>query len=231
MAERDVQAREAWGPVPDAFSGVATPDQIAEQEVRIGKPPIVVFHRIDHGWVEVMPGVALPTRFEAVVTEEDYAPVHLALVVEERRAVLDQVLFYRRPGDPPLRVTKMRPPLDRYATRAAAIAAVQIVANDDGSFGAVRSDETAIAFLENYEPIPRARRRGRKLSEAELKKAARIYREALPSGKPVKALRDEIPMSRSTAHRWIEEARRRGFLGNEAARPKRRTKRKGKSNA
>jgi hypothetical protein len=61
--------------------------------------------------------------------------------------------------------------------------------------------------------LPR-RRTARRLSDDNLERAALIYTEALARGRrdPVACVVEELYLSRSTAGRWIMEARRKGYL-------------------
>jgi len=57
------------------------------------------------------------------------------------------------------------------------------------------------------------RRQGARVPDAFLEKVAAIYRRALEQGEPpTETVRKVMPGSRSSAGRWVEEARRRGYL-------------------
>ena len=87
----------------------------------------------------------------------------------------------------------------------------------EGGFEEFREALEAAGVNPKYE---RPRGRGHRLSDDQLKDVAKTYRLALKSGTaPVKAVQDAFgPISRSAAGRWVEEARRRGFLGPAPAR-------------
>lgn len=59
--------------------------------------------------------------------------------------------------------------------------------------------------------------RGARITDDQLREVAMVYRAALAESEgrkaPTEAVRDMFTISRSTAGRWVEEARRRGFLG------------------
>jgi hypothetical protein len=64
--------------------------------------------------------------------------------------------------------------------------------------------------IEQRSPRPR----GSRLSDEELDEIASLYRNALAVGRPPTATVAKVrSVTRSTASRWIYEARRRGFLG------------------
>lgn len=69
------------------------------------------------------------------------------------------------------------------------------------------------AVMKAHEQAVRAPRRGSRIADAQLRTVASVYREALRTGAPpAEAVKDELGVPRSTAGRWVAEARRRGFL-------------------
>ena len=63
-----------------------------------------------------------------------------------------------------------------------------------------------------WEKAPR-RKPGERLDESVYERVAATYRRALGTRNPTAAVKDEFHVSRSTAGRWVGEARRRGHLG------------------
>lgn len=227
----------AWGPQPEDFG---EDDEQRQRRIRaildvadvveakrwrrptwVGSPPLEVTHDLDTRWVEIRGALALPAHFIAVVRDERYPWTVLDLAVEEREVVCNRVTFIRKPGDPSLRATEIRRPIDGFKREAEALAAARLGERADGTQSLIRNDFTSDEYLEVTDPIRRERRRGRRLEDDELREAAAIYRTNLAGGKPIKALMREKNIEHSTAHRWITEARRRGFLEpDEVARPK-----------
>lgn len=70
------------------------------------------------------------------------------------------------------------------------------------------------AVKRGFAPRPPLQR-GKRLDSIWLQRAANTYRDALQDGvSPTKAVFETYPISRSTAGRWISEARKRGLLGD-----------------
>lgn len=62
--------------------------------------------------------------------------------------------------------------------------------------------------------------RGRVMSNEHLEEVADVYRDALSGGKPVEAVREHFSTNRSTASRWVGEARKRDILEESTRRDK-----------
>lgn len=76
------------------------------------------------------------------------------------------------------------------------------------------SPEEAEAIYRELHPVRRTRR-NEPLSDRDLKAIAELYRAAVKHGNPTQTVADRVspPVSRSTASRWIGEARDAGYLG------------------
>jgi hypothetical protein len=61
------------------------------------------------------------------------------------------------------------------------------------------------------------RRRRRRLDDSHFREVAAVYRSALRFGRPTQAVADHFVTGKSTAGRWVVEARRRGYLGKTVA--------------
>jgi hypothetical protein len=145
----------------------------------------------------------------------------LDLAVEDREVVCNRVSFVRTPEGPPLRASQLRRRLDSFQKEAASLAAARLGERADGTPTLIRNDFTSEEYAKLTDRIRHERRRGRRLTDEELREAAEIYRAELAGGKPIKALMKAKHLSHSTAHRWVAEARERDFLEqHEVARPK-----------
>jgi len=74
-----------------------------------------------------------------------------------------------------------------------------------------RADDDLSAWRQKTSRTPR---RGKAVSDDELRRVAAIYRTAVARRQPpTKTVATEMHVARSTAGRWVVEARKRGFLG------------------
>lgn len=73
--------------------------------------------------------------------------------------------------------------------------------------------ELKAVVAEHFKRTSRRPRGNQPPSDDELRRVAEIYRANLGHGSPAKAVAIHMPLSRSTAGRWIGAARKRGFLG------------------
>jgi hypothetical protein len=184
---------------------------------------------------------ALPHRFTATVTPDDpELPVcHLAIVVEGGRAVCEALRCERRPGGEPISGTVLRRiPVADYTRRAASQLAKmvfraretdQLVVTDEGGeewpIQTWRVDEDHVAvptggldrdkgFQSEYAAAgPRGRYIGA-VTDEQLRDVAETYRAAYAERRaPTAAVARRFHVSRSTAGRYVQRARERGFLG------------------
>lgn len=189
--------------------------------------------------------LVVPSSFYAFIEPDDpeLPIVNVGCVVERGRTVCVDLRCERREGGAPITGTALRDlPLASYvreATRAVArrlvqdgdeIRAVPVVPDlvpdeirDDGDT-LVYSRESQMpeggGFDAQYAQWAGAPRRRGPLRDVELRDVAAVYRTAHAAGDPpTKAVAARFGVARSTAGRWIAEARRRGHLG-EAPRPR-----------
>jgi hypothetical protein len=74
-------------------------------------------------------------------------------------------------------------------------------------------------FRETYAQQTRAPRRRGPLRDEDLRHVAQVYRAAIARGQPpTRSVAEDCGVARSTAGRWVAEARRRGVLGPAKAR-------------
>lgn len=106
--------------------------------------------------------------------------------------------------------------VDEAALEAATVLGVQ---EDLGGgitqIGPVTNRDEAAEVLDRAEPV-RKPRQGSPITDEHLKKVAELYKKALRTKGPRKAPTEAVAMqmhaSRSTAGRWVEKAREKGFL-------------------
>jgi hypothetical protein len=201
----------------------------------------------DPEWVPIGDRLVLPERFYAIIEPDDPTlPIcQLGCVVERGRPVCVDLRCSRRDGGgPPVTGEVLRQlPIATY-TREATAAVCRRLVSDGDEVRAVpvipelepiewRGDGTPVYSGHESKPIPEGerfaaqyaewtgapRRRG-PLRDDDLRKVAEVYRGAHAArNPPTRAVAARFGVSRSTAGRWIGEARRRGHLG-EAPRPR-----------
>ena len=180
-------------------------------------------------------------RFSATIEPDDAKlPVcHLHVEVESGRAVCVELRVQRSPGGPPVTGTALRQlPLGEYVRRAVGAAASfavparagkrLTVTTEDGEQWPIqhqRIDDEWVAIptagldrSENFQSelrsSPSRREYGGRVTDDELRKVADIYRAAHVARKPPTAeVAREMHVSRSTAGRYVQRARKQGFLG------------------
>jgi hypothetical protein len=123
------------------------------------------------------------------------------------------VAVRRQPGGSPLGTLSVRQPIDAFVKAAVYAIAIEPTGERSGGIEVwkfARGRRTKVDF----EKLVSERRRGVRLSDDFLQKVALAYRTAVAEGRPpTQAVADEVPGSRSSAGRWVFEARKRGFLG------------------
>jgi len=159
------------------------------------------------------PGMVIPERFEAQIGGDELPfDVDMRCEVVCGRPVCRELRLVAREGGPPVTSRDLRAiPIGRLIAHAAAANAGTITALPDGS----RAWEPRSGVVTVERDDVEAPRRGRGLpapADQLYRTVARVYRDAAPSGRPVKAVEQHGNVSRSTAKRWIAEARRRGLL-------------------
>lgn len=151
--------------------------------------------------VEAAPGVGVPRRFSAKVWDLGDLPCDLELEaqLEGGRFVLTRLCGFRREGGPALTSEILRAvPVARVLRAVLEAITHDVSRSGDGRvhFSMTRVDREAGPTDEN------------------LRRVARVYRGAhLVGMPPTKAVQDHFGLARSTAGRWVMEARRQGFLG------------------
>jgi hypothetical protein len=158
----------------------------------VGEPPAV-----KHYW-------RVPVEFEALV-ERPGLPRCQLTITRTTRGTTCRRLVLADTGEP-LSATRIRIPFRELVDEVAAL-----VGAFDLSGTLVNSDEfqRALATVTEMRPA-----RGSRLSNDQLTRAAETYRMALRAGQSgPKAVAEVFHISRSSAGRWLVEARRRGLLG------------------
>jgi hypothetical protein len=200
----------------------------------------------DAGPVQIGDGYLLPERFYAIVVPDDpdLPLCNLGLVVERGRPVCVDLRCERREGSPPITGEVLRQlPVATYTREATRHVAKRLVPDPEGNgwrtVSALGPEATPVEWRDDdvpvygrdSEPVPpeqrfdtqydrwaaAPRRRG-PIRDDELRDVASVYRAAHADHRPpTQAVSARFGVSRSTAGRWIAEARRRGLLGD--ARP------------
>jgi hypothetical protein len=124
------------------------------------------------------------------------------------------VAVRRRPGGLPLTAERLRCPVDALVKAAAYGLAIEPTGRRVGRREIWRHVFQRPLGGEEIERALRPRGRGAKLSDQFLGEVAAVYRQALAAGRPpTQAVAEAFYGSRSSAGRWVMEARRRGLLG------------------
>jgi len=176
-----------------------------------------------------------PVRFSARVTDERY-PVRVTIDIEDGQPVLHAL--ERLPDGPPLTGALLRSiPVDRLVREVAWTtvfepqlmdrAEAQLLSHPDEAAAppgeplpVLRPALGRAGGLQELQKLPKGRHRPRSgvaVPDSTLEQVAAIYRQALAQGiGPTKAVQAQFKprISRSTAGRWVGEARKRGFLGS-----------------
>lgn len=217
MRDKKTEA-EAWGPPLDdptpppdsALDALLAARTTLKPHYTVGNPPFEVHVEEGAPWVFWRSNLYVPAQFRAVVTEPGQPAAVLDVVVEDGRLVYDRVSFARFPGQPSIRSTDMRRRIDGLKRQAAAKIAAAVKRDADGRQWLVRNNETISEFLATYEGTVRERGRGIKVEDDTLREVATIYTTAPHA--PVRQIELKFHVSRSTANRYVSEARERGFL-------------------
>jgi hypothetical protein len=151
----------------------------------------------------------LPERF-TVKPKDKRAPVIDVVVVDGRP---ECEAIRRRPGGPELTGDLLRErgllPIAKLVNGAAyGLALENVGVTSEGEV--VARHVLARGARAEFDA---AHRRGVPLGDEHYRTVASVYRTALPSGRPTAEVMKQLNASRSTAGRWVTEARRRGFLG------------------
>jgi hypothetical protein len=184
-------------------------------------PPPRIEHEPDAAWIPLGGRFFIPSRFYATfmvadvvppqaagieVDATDGAPRIVALTIRDERGVTGALLRAAR-----------LPDLLRAAIEAASY---KVEFGADGKprfFRAYGSGDPSTPredrVAEFQDAYSRARRQGVPVDEEHLRRVAEVYRAAVARGEaPTKAVSRELFASRSTAGRWVMQARKRGFL-------------------
>jgi hypothetical protein len=181
-----------------------------EALVSTGEPPLEVGYSPTTKWVRWRTSLYVPERFWAFVTDEPTAPgLILEIVVEDGRLVFDRVSFARLPGQQPVRSQDTRRNIDALKREAAAKVAATVRRDPDGRMWLVRSGMTETEFTETYEGTARERGRGVRYTDDELRRTVELY-DSLTERREWHAM-NELHITRSTLHRQLREARKRGL--------------------
>jgi hypothetical protein len=185
----------------------------------VAKAPKVKIEPLDRtSWISLSYGWAVPSRFEALV-DDPAQPYLLHLVVRvnagrgaELLAMSAEVRDPTKPGG-----------VTAEGLRAVKVAAAIRLAVQHARKRVAESEPLgAGTFRMEGEPEDTAwgggrsgPGRGRPIGDEHLQRVAEIYRAAVSTGHraPVDEVRRQLNTSRSTAGRWVQQAREHHFLG------------------
>lgn len=151
----------------------------------------------------------LPER-RLVRFEDETLIVEVEVVVEKTRPVCESVTVRRQPGQSGVTQHDVRRlPVDRLFELAAVEQAQVRVPSPPGTVTLEPASDEEQEELREY-----LFRRRRTMTDELLGEVADVYRTAHQAGEPpTEAVREHFKIARSTAGRWVQEARKRGLLG------------------
>lgn len=171
----------------------------------------------EHGWVQVEADYIVPRRFTSTIDSTEY-PAVVTLDVEmsdDGKALCRGLSAQPRAGEyistPTLRALPMKTLLRRAAT--AVMEKVEL-----GPDGIVRRAPMEGSDVRDFSANYGRRRGGKRISEEQLRRVAKIYRAAKRSQDaairraPTRTVARKLFVSRASAGRWVMAARKAGLL-------------------
>lgn len=188
--EREGEDTSLW-PAPFRF----------EEAMRIARDDIVVVYDAQKPWLEnPATGHRMPRSFQALITKPDLPQCQLSIELTPSTGPVCRRLTL---ADERLTTSRIRVPLRQLIDEVTRLVGVRARNTDPAEY----DPDDFMRGLAHPEP-------GKRLPDEILVRAAEVYRGALGEGlSPTDEVAHSFPISRSTAGRWIVEARRRGFLG------------------
>jgi hypothetical protein len=157
----------------------------------------------------------IPQNFWAVWALPDGRTVTLNIVVDHSGPTCRSVLVLPARGGPPLTTLSLRVPLSKLVRLCVARAGGTVTV-ERGAKGSVRRLRPAVLSgdVEGFEQAVHRPQRGKRLEDAFLEQVAQVYRDAITRGvPPTDEVAKVMRAARSTAGRYVVEARRRKVLG------------------
>jgi hypothetical protein len=146
----------------------------------------------------------LPRLMEALIDRPGMPRLQLRIAVGAAGPVCTRLVFLARP-DEPLRAAQLRVRLDELVREIATLV---------GAYNIETGNHDREGFERELAALAPAIEPGKRLSDEHFAAVADVYRYALRTGRPATAsVGEAFNVSRSTAGRWVVEARRRGLLG------------------
>jgi hypothetical protein len=207
----------ADGSIPNTVGRAPSPYTLSSRcyiILQVVERPIALTTETEPGSAALPVGdkLALPERWTVTVDDPRWPVCRLAIEVgDDLRPACRTLTCEPRPGEPPVTgETLRRLPVGafvRESVRAVAwvrpAPAYELNAEPGGY--AITGSPSA---LEVERP-----KRGKPVPDATLREVANVYRDAQTLGQaPTQAVAARIAIPRSTAGRWVMQARRRGFL-------------------
>lgn len=214
----DLTNAEAWGaplddPFPpplNAFGALLDSRTALKPHYTVGEPPLEVHVEAETPWVFWKGSQYVPATFRASVTEPGEPWAVLAIVVEDGGLAVAEATFLREPGRLSIRSQDIKRNVDGVKRRAAALVAASVRRDTNGKSWLVRDNETLVEFLETYENAARERGRGVRVSDDDVRTAARIYLAA--ETRRIWHIQNDMHVSKSTANRYVGLAKERGYI-------------------
>ena len=163
------------------------------------------------------PGVKAPAEFEVFISATlAQRPISLTIAMDPEKGAVPVAIGPGPSREPltPVSYVELDQQLrtldvDLLLCRAAARAIWMLA--EPGEHGT--SWEERLALLDSTEQLIRSRPRRHSINTGHLTEVAQVYRHAVDSGAPTKAVAKAFHATRSTAGRWVVLARREGLLG------------------
>lgn len=134
----------------------------------------------------------LPLLFEALVDRNDLPYCQVRVGMRPTGPACLRLVVLLRPGEKALTTERVRVPLDGLVREVATI---------------IGGDGIMEAYPAPVEP-------GKRIPDEHFERVADVYRYAVKLGRPpTEGVAEAFDVARSTAGRWVVQARRRGFLG------------------
>ncbi len=166
----------------------------------------------DEDAIEYMAGEYLmPRTFWVIWPLGERTGLTLRYVVRSGELVCVELRV--RSDERPVTTTLLRSINLQQITRAVGPrAALRLVQRKGGlrRVPAILTDQGKEGWIEAYKKQQtETPQRGKRLSDETLRRVAKVYRAALPSGRPILAIAEAFTISKKTAPKWVMAARRR----------------------
>jgi hypothetical protein len=167
--------------------------------------------------------LVLPGRYTVEVDDPEVGTMQVEVVVEGGRPVCEALEVRRHHGGPPVSAESLRRvALGRYLRASAALAAMRVRENQDGSMTVEpveANDADEAGRLRDADKRAGGRGRRRTITDDHLREVAAVYTAELVRAReggqraPTAAVAKRWAVAAPTASRWVRLAREAGHLG------------------